>query len=795
MELPMPRARLPLDDILDPVARGLTGAARAPEPEAQSEPAPDVEAQLAHIAELSRNARATWFALIGLCLFVGVTLLGHKDADFFFGSEIELPLVGSVDLIRSFFACAPLLLAVLYLVLVLCLTKLRNALCDGQHRIDGREPGAPVFRSPMARASVRDSGGKPAGLSVARVTPVRFLAFPGYGASYLLVPFVVGLLWYRSLPAHYEWLTLWIAINLWTVIVLGLVGVRAWMGRRGSGSWISGISQCLGAVALALFVMGISWLRTEGGFEAYAAWIKDAGKRMGAPAAADWLADSLPETGDIEALTSWRWLRLYPADLRGERLTVLPDDWQPDDDWIRDLFAGYRESQGMAPFARLSPQQTSDFWGRALLTLFDRFANVRGPDLRLRDLRGALMTGTTLTRADLRGARLDDAILARSNLEGANLGCVTLRGGGTLCTSLVRAVLVEARMLGANLEGAQLQGAKLEAAKLQVASLIRARLMRANLSSAQMQGVLFNVPRGLESYGLNMGMPSPSADSVAAEARDPDAADLEEANLRHTRLNGAYLVNVRLRRADLRDASLLGARLHLAQMEGAILRRTQMQGAELGDARLQGADLHGSMLWGARLQGANLRGADLSKARLTEADLARADMRGANLRQAELGEANLSKTDLRGADLSHARLAGANLSEANLRGADLQKANLRVADLGRAQLEGADCAAAVFAGALLTGASVRCRADTLHQAQLEGAVGDRGTILPDRLFVLSCVVSLPKAAETTLWYYPDRPTGSLRFTRAELREALYCGVGEKPHATGSWPFERRYWDR
>ena len=38
---------------------------------------------LDHIAEVSKNARATWFGLLGLLAFVGVTLLGQKDADFF----------------------------------------------------------------------------------------------------------------------------------------------------------------------------------------------------------------------------------------------------------------------------------------------------------------------------------------------------------------------------------------------------------------------------------------------------------------------------------------------------------------------------------------------------------------------------------------------------------------------------------------------------------------------------------------------------------------------------------------
>ncbi len=73
----MPKNNRTLDDILDPIAKGLASTAPEPVPE------PDPEIILDHIAEVSKNARATWFGLLGLLVFVGVTLLGHKDADFF----------------------------------------------------------------------------------------------------------------------------------------------------------------------------------------------------------------------------------------------------------------------------------------------------------------------------------------------------------------------------------------------------------------------------------------------------------------------------------------------------------------------------------------------------------------------------------------------------------------------------------------------------------------------------------------------------------------------------------------
>ncbi len=53
---------------------------------------PATEAQIARINELSQLARTAWFSLLGYLVFVGITLLGVKDADFFVPSrQTDLP--------------------------------------------------------------------------------------------------------------------------------------------------------------------------------------------------------------------------------------------------------------------------------------------------------------------------------------------------------------------------------------------------------------------------------------------------------------------------------------------------------------------------------------------------------------------------------------------------------------------------------------------------------------------------------------------------------------------------------
>lgn len=121
-----------------------------------------------------------------------------------------------------------------------------------------------------------------------------------------------------------------------------------------------------------------------------------------------------------------------------------------------------------------------------------------------------------------------------------------------------------------------------------------------------------------------------------------------------------------------------------ADLQDANLQATNLQGADLRCANLQGVNLRG-----ANLQDANLQGADLRDTNLRCANLLRANLRGADLR-----DANLSSAILRDADLSDTDLFSANLRDADLRGADLHCANLRWVDLFNVNLQGADLSGA-----------------------------------------------------------------------------------------------------
>jgi hypothetical protein len=92
--------------------------------------------------------------------------------------------------------------------------------------------------------------------------------------------------------------------------------------------------------------------------------------------------------------------------------------------------------------------------------------------------------------------------------------------------------------------------------------------------------------------------------------------------------------------------------------------------------------------------------------------LVRAPYRGTGLGRRDLAGRNLRRAHLPGADLR-----GALLIAADLRGADLREADLLGADLRAADLRGVDLTGALF----------------LTRTQVQSAVGDAATRIPDRL--------------------------------------------------------------
>ena len=487
----------------------------------------DIDVRLEQIAKISQNARTAWFGLLALVVFVGVTLMGHKDSDFFaFGAETELPLVNISVPTVSFFIVAPALTAALYVYLHIYLHNLWVALARcpprlGKDPLEVRAYPAMLCSAALAiRRRLRSETGEPVEGSRAATIMICGLMV------WLLGPLVLAVLWWRSMPYHHEWLTLWAGFSLGITVIAGGASLFDLFYLMRFGRPFSfGPSRHLFAEVRRLI---------SGVFLLALALVSFGTTGTGYP------------------------VSLVSAQLAGDELSRKPANWLPYDIWLEDWEHQFRvrecpvsvRSGGPCPDDKLQQfkDETAERW-EALTQSLDS-PNLRGADLREGKLFRAFMSGANLRDAlldgaDLRVARLEGADLRGAVLEGADLGGAALEG----------AKLVEAQLKDANLLVAQLKGADLTEARLENASLSLARLEGANLSRARLKGANFSLAR------------------------------LEGADLGGAHLEGANFSLARLESADLGGAHLEGANFSLARLEGADLSGAHLEGTDLRWAR------------------------------------------------------------------------------------------------------------------------------------------------------------------------------------------------------------------
>jgi uncharacterized protein YjbI with pentapeptide repeats len=728
-------------------------------------------AQVDRINEISAIARTSWLALLGYLAFIGISLLAvEDDADFFVPTRrTDLPLVGVAIPTYAFFLFAPILAAALYVYLHVHLLKLWDALADAPSTIENRPLGEhlhPWIANDYA-LGLRGCG-------ALRPRPMRWL---GNLATRLLVwiagPFVLAGFWWRSMPAHDEWLTLAIAAAL---LVTLYAGFTSWWTLRArmrfpslpAHPWHRRLRRPA-AIALTLLVIVASWLRTEGGLDHYAnrlvdladaafgtALFKDcAPYNAGFPVPGQSPGDCFFASGDPKE----------PADVQRDRITALP--WLPKltyKDWVARILLD--EPEPWNPLARtdLASDELVDLpesWrtpetARAAFRV--TWCEREGLSMAVCDHPLSADRPTPATRA-----------AARQNWCGSD-GTDTdacLAGLADLDTRFERAWTEERAAILANLPRLALAERDLRNATAIQASLVAADLGGARLEGADLRG-------------------------ARLEGADLSKALLEGADLSEARLEGAYLREARLEGANLGGARLEGAHLRWARLEDANLSGARLEGADLSEARLEGAHLVGALLEGADLSGARLEGAHLFGARLEGAFLGGAQLKGANLREAPLERAFLSMARLEGADLSLARLEGADLGEARLERADLRWARLEEANLGEARLEGADLRYADFRGSDWAGASSRASpaqfadfrgVQYLTQTQLDQMIGNAGTLLPDtgNLTIPSCWKTPPEGFDALVERVSEREFRSAEDVRSEF----LCPAGEEPQRTGT----------
>lgn len=184
-----------------------------------------------------------------------------------------------------------------------------------------------------------------------------------------------------------------------------------------------------------------------------------------------------------------------------------------------------------------------------------------------------------------------------------------------------------------------------------------------------------------------------------ADAGQPAAIDLKQADLAGSQLRNAPLQSANLEEANLQDADLAGANLRGAQLGEALLAGAMLEDADLRQATLrytqapqavlENSRLCQADLWGANLEGADLMDSDASGAIFDEANLKGANLAGVNFNGARLRHVDLTGANLAGADLHQADLSRTSLDAANLRGARLQGLVLLDCTMSRVHISGA----------------------------------------------------------------------------------------------------------
>ena len=192
----------------------------------------DLPDEISRINALTSNARNTWFALLGVLVFVGITLMGVEHVDFYgVNRATKLPLVNVEVPTFYFFVAAPILTAAIYGYFHLYLIRLWDALGDAPARVENKPIGdliSPWLVSDAAlhfRNRVRnDKCSTPRTLEGGAML-LNFLL------AWLFGLIILYFLWRLSLPARAFWMSAIACLSFIVSIIVAASSI-AMMARR-----------------------------------------------------------------------------------------------------------------------------------------------------------------------------------------------------------------------------------------------------------------------------------------------------------------------------------------------------------------------------------------------------------------------------------------------------------------------------------------------------------------------------------------------------------------------------------
>jgi uncharacterized protein YjbI with pentapeptide repeats len=478
----------------------------APDPAAEPPVAFDAEG-LKRVQDIIKNARATWFALLGALVFASITLASVKDVSFFVNTvETKLPLVGISVPVTSFFWAGSLLIAAIYAYFHLYLELLWQALGDFQARdkdkvrlADRIEPWIVADAALRVRDWLREEKEETGASRPRAMTWIS--GFVAFGLVWLFGLVVIFWFWWRYMPAHDAQQTIFLGLVLTvTYFVFATSLASAWSHLKFPNGETRRTAHWQWTVPLVFVaVVGTTLVRT-GRPPEVGTYESMRNPLLFGQTVCGWqrVIEKAPPP-----LSCWRRSDLYdvalfpaPANLREVVFTEKPKDWQGKEIAETEFRVRWCRERGetkcvnpLDPAKRLFEREAErafqaawkERW-QAQLTSFVK------PDLRGKDFRGADIAHAEMEGVDLRGARLEGADLKGARLEGALLSGASLQGADLEDANLDQAILVSADLDRANLQQASLRRANLASASLVDAYLALTHFEGAYLGSANFEG-------------------------------------------------------------------------------------------------------------------------------------------------------------------------------------------------------------------------------------------------------------------------------------------------------------------
>ncbi|WP_306116562.1 MULTISPECIES: pentapeptide repeat-containing protein [unclassified Roseovarius] len=454
----------------------------------------DLPNEIDRINALTSNARKTWFALLGVLVFVGITLMGVEHIDFYgVNRATKLPLVNVEVPTFYFFVAAPILTAAIYGYFHLYLIRLWDALGEAPARVDDMPVGDVIAPWLVSDAALHYRHSKREDFCATPRALEGGAMFLNFLLAWLFGLIILYFQWRQSMPARTFWMSSIACISFIVSLVVGTTSITMMVRRMRPPEDIRpprwfvryAIYAFLAFGSSALFVE--SYLRTEG-----------------------------PPK------------RLASLDMIDEEIVARPGDWLHYEFARAEFRAAWCRREGVkcSEFADHEQRFGQEWMSRRHAKLaalhFPSWHKI-GRDKP--DLRKAKLYSTFLAGVSLWHARLDGATLDHAQMESTALNFAKMAGTKLTNTYLERANLSYsylsspeghfANMIDANLSATINEGGALRAMSLQGAKFSRLTDFR----NVFLDGSV-TVP---EDFAAQMGRPlARPCQWVSATLSDPD---------------------------------------------------------------------------------------------------------------------------------------------------------------------------------------------------------------------------------------------------------------------------------